>query len=272
MKVGLGVVVLITAGVAGVFTQPGAPARSVDEILDGAIARTQWIENQGIRARYRFRLVSESRKLKSDGSVDETELEVYEVAPIRGVPYARLVSKNGAPLDDEEFWKERQRLRKFLERLDSGKDPSDDDEPPVGFDEDLASRYDFTDAGVETLDGRRYHVLAFEPKPGKLPTRRRIDVALNRSRGRIWIDEATYEIGRVQFELIDKVRLWWGIIGSLSEARGTIERRPVHPSALDAWFPREANIYLNGRILFSSLHRSITNEWSRFEPVEANDQ
>ena len=247
--------------------QSAQSRRSVDEILDRAMARTQWNEEQGIRARYSFTFVSQSQKLKKDGGIAEEELEMYEVAPVRGFSYARLVSKNNRALNEGELGEERKRYAKFVERIKEGQDPYDEDDPQIGFDEELVSKYDFTKTGSEALDGRWYHVLAFAPKAGKLPRRRRIDAALNRSRGRFWIDEATYEVGRIQFELIDKVRLWWGIIGSLSEARGMIERRPIDATTDDAWFPSQAEIYLNGRVLFRSLHRSITNEWSDFQLV-----
>ena len=46
-----------------------------------------------------------------------------------------------------------------------------------------------------TLPGRPVQP---EPRPGKLPVRRRIDHALNRSQGEVWIDTETYEIAQIQ--------------------------------------------------------------------------
>ena len=212
----IGTLALSTVLSVRMSARPPQSGPSVAEILDRAMARTEWNEEQRVRARYRFTFVSQSQKLEKDGGVAEEELEVYEVAPVRGFSYARLISKNSRALDDGELGEERKRYAKFVERIEEGRDPYDEDDPQIGFDEELVSKYDFTRTGAETLDGRWYHVLAFVPKAGKLPRRRRIDAALNKSRGRFWIDNATYEVGRIQFELIDKVRLWWGIIGSLS--------------------------------------------------------
>jgi len=61
---------------------------------------------------------------------------------------------------------------------------------------------------------------------------RHIDHALNKSRGEIWIDQATYEVARVSFQLMERVRLWWGILGSISDATGHLERAPI---AENAW-------------------------------------
>ena len=55
---------------------------------------------------------------------------------------------------------------------------------------------------------------------------RRIDYALNKARGQIWIDKETFEAARVEFELIDRVRLWWGIVGTIMRARGSVDRGP----------------------------------------------
>ena len=268
LTLGLSTCVLATALSVRVSTQ----TTRVDDILDHALARAAWIEEEGIRTRYRFTLTSQSQKLEKDGSVKEEALQVYDVAPVRGVPYARLISKDGHALEGKDLGDERKRYAKFVARLENGADDNDEDDSFIRFDDELVAKYDFTSAGVEMLDGREYLVLAFEPKPGKLPKRRRIDTASNKSRGRIWIDETTYEVGRVRFELIDTVRLWWGIMGSLSEARGSFDRRPLDAAHDETWVPRRAEICMNGRVLFASLHRSITNEWSDFKLADSSDQ
>ena len=108
---------------------------------------------------------------------------------------------------------------------------------------------------------RRWEV-SFEPRPGKLPVRRRIDHALNRSRGEVWIDTETYEIAQISFQLMDRVRLWWGIIGSISDATGRLERRPV---ADDVWLDTEFEVYFHVRVLFRTTRRNTTTQWSEFE-------
>ena len=62
--------------------------------------------------------------------------------------------------------------------------------------------------------------------------RRRIDRALNKASGQLWIDQETFEAARIELELIDKVRLWWGVVGSISHARGSLDRGPAPGHAL----------------------------------------
>jgi hypothetical protein len=58
-----------------------------------------------------------------------------------------------------------------------------------------------TPAFAGDLRGRPNHVISFEPRPGKLPVRRRIDHALNRSRGEVWIDTQTRAQSDRQFHV-----------------------------------------------------------------------
>ena len=58
------------------------------------------------------------------------------------------------------------------------------------------------------------------------------------------------------------MRLWWGILGSISNATGRLERRPV---AEDVWLNTEFDVYYHVRVLFRTTRRSTTTQWSEFE-------
>ena len=60
---------------------------------------------------------------------------------------------------------------------------------------------------------------------------------------------------------MDRVRLWWGIIGSISDATGRLERRPVG----DVWLDTEFEVYFHVRVLFRTTRRNTTTQWSEFE-------
>ena len=59
-----------------------------------------------------------------------------------------------------------------------------------------------------------------------------------------WVDEPERFLPEVSFELIDRVRLWWGILGSISDATGRPERRSV---ASDIWPDTEFEVYFHVR-------------------------
>ena len=90
----------------------------------------------------------------------------------------------------------------------------------VAFDDELLGRYTLETAGVRALEDRDCYVVRFEPKPGKLAVRKTIDRALNQAEGLLWIDVETFEVARIEFELRQKVSLWWGIMGSVTKMSG----------------------------------------------------
>ena len=124
---------------------------------------------------------------------------------------------------------------------------------------------------MEDIRDRPAYVISFEPKSGPLPAKKRMDYALNKSAGRLWIDTETYEIAQLEFELLDRIKLWWGFIGSIKQTRGRLRREPVDGHQ-GVWLPRRFAIYMNGRILFKTLHRNEKMEWSGFRKLPERAQ
>ena len=177
-------------------TAAGAPedTLSAQDIVERAIERAKWKDNKNFDARFSFRMFNESEKLDQKGQVEEREERVYENQPIDGAPYMRLVEKDGQPLTEEELEKERKREVKYRKRLANKSQP--DDEDRVAFDEELVSRYNVHRQGMEDIRGRTAYIISFDPKSGPLPAKKRMDYALNKSAGRLWIDAKTYEIAQ----------------------------------------------------------------------------
>lgn len=263
--------VALLAGVAAPSAsaeQPGSTSTEVRAIIDKALERADWVEEQGFEARYRSTMLQRTRTFDKRGEVEDDEKRFFRVEPVRGVPYSRLVSKHGGPIEGNDLKTERERWDDFLEALNrdpaEDDDESDEDDETIIFNGELLERFTAELDGIRDLRGRPTYVVSFQPKPGKLPERRQIDRALNKSRGELWIDQATYEIARVNFELMGSVRLWWGVLGNISDVTGHFEREPISE---EVWLPTLVDIYFHVRVLFSTTRRSNTTHWSEFEPV-----
>ena len=244
MKPATVIVFLLAAAAAGmplgsVQARPAAPDTEVSIIIARAVERAAWAQTQDFGAGFRGTMTQHSQRFDNQGEATDDEIRGYVIEPHQGVPYAKQVTKDGEPI-------------------------AGDDDLSVVFDRDLLDRYTAKLVGIRALRGRPAYLLDFEPRPGKLPVRRRVDHALNKSRGQIWIDEETYEIAQIHFELMERVRFWWGILGSVSEASGHFERIPI---ADGAWLASEVDVYFHVRALFSTSRRREITVWSAFEPV-----
>ncbi len=249
-----------------------APRNEAYSLMAKMIERLKWYDETQVKARYRALMRKEVRRFDDKGDVRSETLGGYEVVPVEGEQFERLVRIHGRPLSDEERGWEVEREEAFrkevIERRETGAEPEDDgSENSIVFDEALIARYDFTLEGQETFRSRPSYRIAFRPRAGDLPVVRRIDYALNSARGTIWVDRDTYEPARAEFELIQPVRLWWGILGMINRARGSVDRRPILGDN-DLWARIQFETYVDSRVLFSRTRRREFRTWHDFEVVE----
>ena len=61
------------------------------------------------------------------------------------------------------------------------------------------------------------------------------------------------------------MRLWWGVLGAIYEARGVVEREPVFDD--DVWAQTRQEIYTDMRIFFSRRRQASVREWRDFSRV-----
>ena len=256
-------------------SQPAPPDPTDPElrtIIDRALERAAWAEEQGFETRYRRAMTQRVQRFDGDGEVTDEETRLYRVEPYRDALFLRLTARDGEPIGARDRLEEEKRWAEFQAELDDPRkraererEEEEEEDNEIKFDEELVGRYTATLDGVQDLRGRPSYVISFAPRPGNLPVRRRIDHALNKSRGEAWIDRETYEIAQVSFQMMERVRLWWGILGSISNATGRLERAPI---AGDVWLNTELDIYFHVRVLFRTTRRNQTNQWSEFELAE----
>ena len=225
-------------------------------------------ELQTVAARYRARMTSEEREFDGNGEVTEETRVEWESIPLDGARFSRRLAIDGRPLTEEEQARETEReaaFRERLRRLRAGEIEPRRNENAIEFNEELVSRFDLTLDGEEALRGRASYRVAFAPRDGDLPVRRPMDRALNKARGRIWIDREAREVARVEFELIERVRLWWGLVGTIHHFRGSMDRGP----ALDGiWASLQDENYGDFRFFFSRSRQASMRRWLAYEWTE----
>lgn len=265
---------LLALFAAGSCPEPAASTQSLhldaDQIMAEAIARArqsdQILREKWSDLRFRFRTITET--LNGDGAVVERNERVAEIYSIDGVSFSRLVEIDGRPLTVSEREQEEEREQQFRLEVEKKRQKRRDlqhDDDHVLLDEKLADKYRFHRDGDQELDGGPSYVLSFEPKSGKLPANNRIETVLNKTAGKIWIDQRTLEIRKIEFSLREKVDFVLGMVGSLSALQGVFEREPMKQEGL--WVPRRLELYTDGRLMFDSLHKNQLMQWSDYQVV-----
>ena len=222
-------------------------------------------ELRTVAGRYRVLMSSEEREFDADGAVTEETTVEWERVPIDGAGFRRRLAIDGRPLTEEQRAREAEReaaFRERLRRLRAGEIEPRRNENAIEFNAELVSRYDLTLDGEEALRGRPSYRIAFAPREGDLPVRKPMDRALNKARGRIWLDRETREVARIEFELIERVRLWWGLVGTIHHFRGSMDRGPV----LDGiWASLQDENYGDIRFFFSRSRQASMRRWRAYE-------
>ena len=75
---------------------------SAKEIIERALERADWLKGQKVEEKYTFSEAVLAEKLHADKSIRQREHSRYEVYPVEGVLFRRLVEKNGRPPSAEE--------------------------------------------------------------------------------------------------------------------------------------------------------------------------
>ena len=230
-----------------------------EQIVARAVKHADYLREQKLEQKFTFMELAIREELTKDGHIKSRDVRRSKMYPVEGVLHGRVIERNGHPLSAEEQQAEDRREQDLRRRIASGEIEEKKDQNRIEFGQGLVGRYRVALAEKKIIDGRSTHVITFEPKSGQLPIRKRIDYALNKSGGKIFIDAETFEVARVEFRLIEPVGLWWGLLGKLRRAEGSIERKPLEDGY---WAPTEFNMYLNMRILFSNKHYRRHSQWS----------
>ena len=253
------------------FVDAAAGSADAAAIVKGALERGLRQQESAVELDFEYVTEETVESLDGDGNVTRTETIRRRHYPLEGYRYSELIERNGQPLDAGDARAERERKTDFVrdvKRHAARGERYDPDEMSVDFDTDLMDRYYATFAGTDVVRGDSCWVIRFEPRAGRLPDNRRIDKALNRSTGFLWITQDDHRVARVTFEMQRPFRWLWGIAGTLRHAKGQFELRWIEPNL---WGLADSRIEFDLGVLFGmkSIRRRIRNEWVDLRPVEA---
>jgi hypothetical protein len=183
------------------------------------------------------------------GSGDGTE--EFEVTPLPDGGVARtLVARDGKPVKGQPT---RSRPRARTSKRS-----------PV---EDTANALDLVLDHRERQNGRDVLVVTFSPKAGADPETREGKLA-QLFRGKIFVDEASAEVVRVEATAVDDISYGLGVVARLNEgATVTLVRERVDA---ETWLPTSIRFVGDGRaMLFRKLRVDHLIEWFDYRRTDA---
>ena len=241
---------------------PVAPV-AAHQIIDRALQ--QAVEQRAAAFELGFEYFTDGRveSLDGNGRVTDAKTTRNRHYPLEGHFYSEVIGRDGRPLDEDEARDEREKRADFVREARRHAERGEryqPDEMRVDFDRELMDRYVATLLGTAVVDGAVCWVIGFEPREGRLPDNRRLDGALNRSSGRLWIGQHDYGVRRAVFEMQRPVRWLWGIAGTLRRATGQLDFRQIESKL---WIPDRTLVEIELGVFFGlkTIRRRIRNEW-----------
>jgi hypothetical protein len=215
-------------------------------------------------------------KISTLGKVAIGPLRTFEVYPSEqpGQTYKRLIAVEGKPLTAEELAKrdaERQRdLARQAERLRTEtasqraerlRKSQEEERHRERVLDDVVAVFAPDFAGREILDGRRILVANLKPRAdARVATRE--GQWMKNCEARIWVDEASYQVVKLDMWVVVDVTIGWGIVGRLHEgSRFAYARRHVDGT----WVPTALTYQASGRtLLFRPFQFAVTTTYSDY--------
>jgi hypothetical protein len=243
---------------------------SVQEIVESAVERAENQHMSMIETNFSSQAVSKNHSLDGDGTITETESFRSLQYPLNGAVFEELVEKNGRPLDEKEKQDEEKRKQDFIREVEKRRTRGDYVQPSkeeaIRFNREFTDRYIYELERTETIREHSCWVISFEPKQGKLPVRNRMDRALNKITGLMWISRDDYGLVRVEFALREPFKYWGGILAVVRNTDGTVNYTRVEPNV---WLPLHFNLRLDLKImLVKNIRRLIVKDWFDYKRVD----
>ena len=244
------------------FSESATDSPSAATIIERIVERATRQDESAVELEFESLIRTTVDSFDADGNVTKTDTTLHKRYALEGELYEELVQRNGAPLTDDESEKERERRDEFVsearELARRGEELETNDERQVRLDQSLIDRFQGTVAGIEEVEGEPAWVVSFEPRPGKLPERTRIEKALNRSTGRLYVAQRDYGVMRVEFELQEPIRYLWGLIATLRRAEGRLDFARVEPGV---WLPDTFDLEIDLRVFFRTRNQQVVRKW-----------
>ncbi len=211
---------------------------TVETVLERLAKQSPKEETNELEFKQRYHFTrsraTEVRNSKGELNKREVKTQVNKPAPNPGKPDADAgtqTSRRGKPARKTDF----------------------------AVDRDFLQRFQFTLVGREPINGRPALILDLVPATRKPPEHDLKDRIINKTAGRIWVDEAEAVLVQADLHLTEKVNVVGGLVGAIASFTLSFNRTRT---ADGLWFTPRLHWHLDGREVFVrrtvDAHEEIT--------------
>jgi hypothetical protein len=226
---------------------------------------------------YTFQERREQHELDGSGKVRKDEIRTWDVIPLEGTTYRRLIARNDVPLSVEEKRNEDEKLR--LNQEQRRKETPAERQRRISEWErkqqqrlheplkELPDAFQFAPAGEAILDGRTVYVIDATPKPGYRPKSQGA-AYFPKIRARLWIDKAEGEWVKVEAETLETISFAGFVLRVARGTRYTAEQMRV---AENIWVPKRIWYKASARIaLVKGIQLEVETKLSDYRRLQVN--
>lgn len=232
--------------------------------------------NWKVARNYTFLEREELRRLDSQGRVKSKQVRTYDVRPLEGSPYRRLVERDDHPLPPSEEKTEQENLaksiaerRKETEAQRAERLAEYERGPAWQRDarRELPEAFDFRLAGEEILDGHSLYVIEATPRKGYQPESRTAKMFLH-LRGKLWVDKQDLQLVKAEAEVIDTIWVGLFLVRVAKGSHAVFERTRVTDGV---WLPRRRQAFASARLgLLKALRIEQEVNYSRYRNFQTD--
>ncbi|MBI5086494.1 MAG: hypothetical protein HZB13_18100 [Acidobacteria bacterium] len=181
------------------------------------------------------------------------ESRTYDVVILDGSPYRRLIARDDKPLTEKEARKVSEDLdrtrRKRLQESDAdrrrrlAREEKQSQQSRL-FLAEIPSAFELKLRGVEAVSGVPAWVIDAQPRPG-FQSKVKNSEMLKKFRGRLWIEQRTYQWVKVEAESLD--RIWLGLVLARLDKGATLGFEQTLVNG-ELWLPKRMSARANARL------------------------
>ncbi len=212
-----------------------------------------------------------------NGRVEETIENADEVFHVDGSRVERHLVKKGKALTGRDDAAEQKRVDREIAKIKSESpkerakrrgETEKDKREEIEARREISEAYDFKLIGSQKINGRLCWGLEGAPRPGFQGRGRRAD-QLKKLKGKVWIDQATYELVKLDLDSIDTISFGWFIFRLSAGARIELEQALVNN---EVWLPQRIGIRADARILGKLKRVGIDIGYSKFRKFSSDSK